>query len=230
MELLTVNGILFLLRWVHFLAGVIWIGHLYYFNFVQGEFFKEIDPAVKNVATQKLVPRALWWFRWGAMFTFISGVLLITGTLHTGVPLASSWGVLILIGGLLGTLMWANVWFVIWPNQKVVIASANQVLSGGQPIPSAAGLGARALVCSRTNVMFSIPMLFFMGAARHLLVNKDYSQANFGLLSLLLGIVLLLLEINALKGKVGPMATIRGVITGGFVLTLVMWVIIKVVA
>ena len=63
------------LRWVHFLAGITWIGLLYYFNFVQGEWFKETDASSKNAAVQKLVPRALWWFRWGAMFTFLAGVL-----------------------------------------------------------------------------------------------------------------------------------------------------------
>lgn len=226
--LLSPNGILFLLRWVHFMAGVVWIGHLYYFNFVQGEFFKEIEPSVKNIATQKLVPKALWWFRWGAMVTFISGILLITGTMHTGVPLQSSWGVLILIGSLLGTFMWANVWFVIWPNQKVVIASANQVLSGGQPIPDAANRAARALVVSRTNVMFSIPLLFFMGAARHLIIGTDFSGTNFQLLTALMGFVILLAEMNGLKGKIGPLATVRGVIASGFMLTAILWGILRI--
>ena len=67
---------LFFLRWVHFLAGVTWIGILYYFNFVQTPFFAETDPAVRTGAIQKLLPRALWWFRWGAMFTFLAGILI----------------------------------------------------------------------------------------------------------------------------------------------------------
>lgn len=222
------EGILFLLRWIHFLSGITWIGLLYYFNFVQGEFFKEIDAGVKNIAFQKLVPRALWWFRWAAMVTFLSGLSLIIGTLQTGVPLQSSWGVLILIGGSLGTLMWLNVWFVIWPAQKVLIASANQVLSGGQPIADAAARGARALVASRTNVLFSMPMLFFMGAARHLNFGFDFSQVHICLLALLIGVTLLLLEINALFGKPGPMATIKGVIHSGVVLTIVFYLFVEI--
>ncbi len=220
------EGVLFLLRWVHFLAGVTWIGHLYYFNFVQGEFFKEIDAGTKNVALTKLAPKALWWFRWGAMFTFLSGVLLITGTMHTGVPFRSAWGVLIGIGAILGTLMFLNVWHVIWPKQKIVIASAEKVLAGGQALPEAAAAAARALVASRTNVLFSIPMLFFMGAARHLMLATDFSTTNFSLLFGILGAIILALELNALKGKLGVLTTIRGVILSGFVLTAVLWAVI----
>ena len=225
--LFNVDGILFLLRWVHFLAGITWIGLLYYFNFVQGEFFKEIEAGPKNVAISKLVPRALWWFRWSAMVTFIVGILLVTGTMHTGIPLKSSWGVLILIGGILGTVMWANVWFIIWPNQKVVIASATQVLGGGQPIADAAARGARAGLASRTNVLFSIPMLFFMGAARHLLIPRDFSTVNLMPLAIILGAIVLLLEINALKGKLGPLATVKGVIHMGVLLTAVFYVVVE---
>ena len=95
MEIFSVQGWDLLLRWIHFLAGITWIGLLYYFNFVQGEWFKETDASAKSAAIQKLVPRALWWFRWGAMFTFLAGFL----TLHSkgmqggwGI-FASSWGI-----------------------------------------------------------------------------------------------------------------------------------------
>src|SRR2546425_747211 len=77
MALLSKDGAEFLLRWLHFLSGITWIGLLYYFNFVQGPFFAEADAATKSVATQKLVPRALWWFRWSATVTFLSGALII---------------------------------------------------------------------------------------------------------------------------------------------------------
>lgn len=222
------EGILFVLRWIHFLAGITWIGILYYFNFVQGAFFAEVDAGVKNVAIQKLVPKALWWFRWAAMITFLSGVSLIMATLHSGIPLQSSWAVMILIGGTLGTIMWFNVWFVIWPAQKVVIASANQVMGGGQPIPEAAAKGARALVTSRTNVLFSLPMLFFMGAARHLVLNRDFSQVQYWAVALAFGAIILLLELNALKGKTGPLTTVKGVIHSGVILTMVMYLLIEV--
>src|SRR4051794_20545 len=167
--LFSLDGLMFLLRWLHFFFGVTWIGHLYYFNFVQGSFFAETDAATKSGAIQKLVPRALWWFRWGAMFT------LITGVAYLGLrdnQLAHNWhnayGVSILTGAAFAVVMWANVWFVIWPNQKIVIQSATQAASGGVALPNAAAAGARAGVASRTNVLFSIPMLFFMGAASHL--------------------------------------------------------------
>ena len=75
--LFTEEGLVMILRCIHFFAGVAWIGFLYYFNFVQGEFFKEIEAPVKNQAFSKLVPKALWWFRWGAMGTFLSGVAML---------------------------------------------------------------------------------------------------------------------------------------------------------
>ena len=227
LALFNIDGVLFLLRWIHFIFGVIWIGLLYYFNFVQGEFFKEIDASAKNIAIQKLVPRALWWFRWGAMFTFLSGLFVFTGTLHTGFPWHSGWGLFILIGAGFGTLMWFNVWFVIWPNQKVVIASANQVISGGQPIAEAAARGARALTASRTNVVFSFPMLFFMGAARHLGMDRDFSIVRFRLIGAVIAILALLLQLNALKGKTGPMTTVKGVIHCGVIFTAVVYLAVE---
>ncbi|MBI2339220.1 MAG: urate hydroxylase PuuD [Deltaproteobacteria bacterium] len=227
MALFNMDGILFLLRWIHFIFGVIWIGLLYYFNFIQGEFFKEIEAGVKNIATQKLVPRALGWFRWGAMVTFLSGLFILTGTLHAGMPWHSSWFLLILIGAGFGTLMWFNVWFVIWPNQKTVIASANQVLSGGKPLEKAAVCGARALCASRTNVVFSFPMLFFMGAARHLGFDRDFSTVNFWPIGIVIALLALLLQINALKGKPGPMASVKGVIHVAVIFTAVVYLAVE---
>src|SRR5689334_18325341 len=163
MSLFSDAGIVFLLRWVHFLAGVTWIGLLYYFNFVQGPFFAETDAATKSNAIQKLVPRALWWFRYGALFTVITGLVIIgarsmasPGIMHT------SWGVSITLAMVMGLIMASNVWFVIWPAQQGVIASATQAAKGGQAIPEAAARGARAGVASRTNTLLSIPLLFFM--------------------------------------------------------------------
>src|SRR6478672_6139637 len=95
--LFSLDGFMFLLRWLHLFFGVIWIGHLYYFNFVQGAFFGETDAATKSNAIQKLVPRALWWFRWGAMFTMITGVIYVglKGHLGGAEMFATSWGVAI---------------------------------------------------------------------------------------------------------------------------------------
>ena len=122
----TAAGWEFLLRYVHLLAGTTWIGVLYYFNFIQTPFFgTELGGQAKSAMTRGLVPNALWWFRWGAMFTFLSGwtiVLMKWG--HGGIGLGDPYMTRILTGGLMGTLMWANVWFVIWPAQQVVIANA----------------------------------------------------------------------------------------------------------
>ena len=131
MELFTGYGLDYLIRWLHMLAGVTWIGLLYYFNFVQTEYFKEAEDAHKSGAIQKLVPRALWWFRWGAMITFLSGVALLAYR-HQAISYD------ITVGALLGTLMFLNVWLIIWPNQKIVISSAVEVAEGGEALGEAA--------------------------------------------------------------------------------------------
>lgn len=228
MDFLFSEGTYLFMRWIHFLAGVVWIGHLYYFNFVQGSFFAEIDAQTKNTAIAKLVPRALYWFRWGAMWTFLSGLYILLAKGHTaGMAIYStSWGISILTGALLGTLMFLNVWLIIWPNQKVVIQSANQVLGGGQPIAEAAACGAKALLASRTNTLFSIPMLLFMGMASHYTLNisPDTKLTPYWFATLL---VIGVLEFNAIKGKLSVLATVKGVISAGFVLTLVLFMLGK---
>jgi uncharacterized membrane protein len=217
---------LFFLRWIHFLAGITWIGILYYFNFVQTPFFAETEAAVRTGAIQKLVPRALWWFRWGAMFTFLAGILMYLIELHrTGgaVFFTQQYGAAITLGGLIGTMMFLNVWMVIWPNQQTVIASANQVAGGGQALPAAAGAARRAALTSRTNVVFSIPMLFFMGAARHYPSLVNPSSGGHGIFWLLCLIILAALEYNALVGTQGatkkPLDSVSGALWAGFILT-----------
>jgi uncharacterized membrane protein len=230
LAILSMDGWLMALRWFHLFFGVTWIGLLYYFNFVQGPFFAETDAPTKSQATQKLVPRALWWFRWNAMGTMIVGLLILMSRGHrdSWAVFATSWGVIILTGSVLGLLMWFNVWFVIWPNQKIVIQSATQAATGGQALPNAAAAGARALVASRTNVLFSFPMLFFMGAASHLPLAMD-AEPNFALWTAVFGVIALALEANALKGKVGPMATVKGVIHCGIALCVVLYVLMEVI-
>lgn len=214
LALLQDNALAFILRWIHLLAGVAWIGLLWYFNFVQTEYFKEADGSSKNDAIRKLVPRALWWFRWGAMFTFLSGVALL------GIKQLTGWG--ILLGGILGTFMFLNVWLIIWPKQKVVIASAEKVASGGEADPDAAGALAKAALASRTNTLFSIPMLFFMASSVHL---AQLMTASTVAKVVSLAIVLAL-EVNAIVGKQGPMASVKGVIHMGLLLTLVLYLVV----
>jgi uncharacterized membrane protein len=227
--LFNFDGLMFITRWFHIFFGVIWIGLLYYFNFVQGAFFAETDAATKSNAIQKLVPRALWWFRWAAMFTVLTGLFYLTVKGHRDgfAVFMTSWGMFILTGMFLGLLMWCNVWFVIWPNQKIVIQSAQQAASGGKALPEAAAAGARAGVASRTNTMFSIPMLFCMGAASHLpmFINP---ATSFTVYYALLAVILIALEFNALKGQMGPMTSIKGVIHCGFGLTVALYVLMEV--
>lgn len=223
------DGLLFLLRWFHLFFGVIWIGLLYYFNFVQGAFMNEADAPTKSVVTQKLVPRALWWFRWAAMYTMLTGLFYLMWRAHQlkGDFLYSSYGTAISLGALLGLTMWANVWFIIWPKQKIVIASATQVAGGGAAIPEAAASAARALCASRTNVCFSIPMLFFMGASSHLTFGID-ENSNFGILWIILLVIIGAIELNAIKGKTGPLTTIKGVVHCGFALAILFYFLVEI--
>jgi len=228
MALLGYEGWLFLLRWFHFLSGITWIGLLYYFNFVQTPFFAETEPPVRSGAVQKLVPRALWWFRWGAMFTFLTGWLIIIHRISQGGFFTGSYGWAILLGGIIGTIMWANVWFIIWPNQKIVIQNAIDTAAGKAANPAAAPAGQRAGFTSRTNTLFSIPMLFYMGAASHLALPVPRSGAAFWVIS---GIILALIEANALWGTQGstkkPLATVSGTLWAGFIVAAIFYLVFE---
>jgi uncharacterized membrane protein len=229
MEIFSMEGWYFLLRWLHFLAGITWIGILYYFNFIQTPFFgSDLGGQARSPMIRGLVPNALWWFRWGAMFTFITGWLIVLTKLgHDNVPLSAGYMTRILTGGLMGTLMWANVWFVIWPAQQVVIASANKVAGGGEADPTAAGRGARAGLSSRTNTLFSIPMLFFMAAAMHFpSLGGDGPLTLYWITAL---VVILAVEVNSLIGpglaSQKPLGSVSGTIHAGLALTLVLYVL-----
>ncbi len=198
-----------LARWGHGLFGITWIGLLYYFNFVQGEYFKEASKDALPDVKAKLATRALWWFRWGAMMTFITGLVLL------GV-LGSSLSGFILLGALLGTFMMLNVWLIIWPNQKVVLG-----LASGDVASSAAKAG----LASRTNTLFSAPMLFCMLASKHgAAVAAGMVPITSGMSTGLMAALALafLLELNAIMGKMGPMASGKGVIHMSLLLTVAM--------
>ncbi len=229
MALVTGEGVLFLLRWIHFLAGITWIGLLYYFNFVQTPFFAETEAAVRSGAVQKLVPRALWWFRWGAMVTFLSGVLIVLHRMGQGGFFKGSYGWAILLGGLLGSIMWANVWFVIWPNQKIVIQNAIDTAAGKPANPAAAPAGARGGLASRTNTMLSIPMLFYMGAASHLSLPIPRSGLAFWVVAL---VIMAVCEGNALYAQPNttttkPLATVSGTLWAGFILSAIFYIVFE---
>ena len=200
----------FVFRWAHVLFGIVWIGMLYYFNFVQGEYFKEAEASAKADAVKKLAPRALWWFRWGAMFTFLTGLIL----LHlTGATTNMKGNPIIWIGALAGTFMFLNVWLVIWPNQKVVLG-----LKAGDGPASAAKAG----LASRTNTLLSGPMLFAMLASMHPAVSSPVSKEA----TIACFVIVIALEINGLVGKQGPMTSVKGVVHCSIGLTAVIWALL----
>ncbi|WP_020168631.1 MULTISPECIES: urate hydroxylase PuuD [Methylotenera] len=145
-----------IMRWIHLLAGITWVGLLYYFNLVQMAALK--DAAADGTAagiTKHVAPRALFWFRWSAVVTWVAGAGLL-GAGFTDAFLLRNGYEGIGIGAWLGTIMLINVWVLIWPNQQKIL--------GLVPADDAAKAGARrvAMLASRTNMMLSIPMLFFM--------------------------------------------------------------------
>lgn len=155
-----------LLRWTHFLAGIMWIGLLYFFNLINAAFLKSLDAAQKGVVIPRLMPSALAWFRHGATVTVLAGLVLIF-MLHPS--LAGTGDKAIWIGGTLGIIMMINVHAIIWPAQKQIIAMTKESAQTGKPTPpEMAALAKKALYASRINVLLSIPMLFFMAAASHL--------------------------------------------------------------
>lgn len=146
-------------RWIHFMAGITWIGLLYYFNFVQ-------TPAMAAAAADKegpggagiskyVAPRALLWFRWAAVVTWLAGAALLGSNFVPAFTLQQGFAA-IGIGAWLGTIILFNVWVLIWPNQKKILSMV--------PASDEEKAKARrvAFLASRTNTMLSIPMLFFM--------------------------------------------------------------------
>jgi len=221
------NLVQFLLRWLHFLFGITWIGLLYYFNLVNGSFLKALDGPTKNKVVPELMPRVLYYFRWGAVGTWLTGFIYfawiigaekgshgslgvwlviwlvtwgiirgllnpVSGVLNNGMVIGVIVAVLVAVmgfalvkaagtgfptnrtmsiglGGGLGTLMLLNVWGIIWPHQKRIIAWTTEARDKGTAMPpEAAKLARRAFLASRMNTWLSLPMLWFMGMASHL--------------------------------------------------------------
>ena len=160
----------FLFRWLHVLAGIMWIGLLYYFNFVQIPNMPNIPDEQKPAIGKVIAPAALWWFRWAALATVLTGLIVgyLNGYIHDAMSLgamndfAVPKNISIGIGMWLGIVMAFNVWFVIWPNQKkalgIVEADAD----------TKAASARTAMLFSRTNTLLSIPMLFSMVSAQNL--------------------------------------------------------------
>ena len=195
----------FISRWLHLMFGITWIGMLYYFNFVQGGYFKAASAEGLADAKAKLAPSALWWFRWGAMFTFLTGLYL----LHT-IGATLKFNHYIIAGASMGTLMFLNVWLIIWPAQQIALG----MKAGDGP-----AAGAKALLASRTNTLFSGPMAYFMLASAH---KAQSPTEGLGTDLWIVLAIIALLEVNAIFGKQGPLASVAGVIHMSLLLTAVL--------
>ncbi len=159
----------FIFRWLHVVSGIMWIGLLWYFNFVQIPNMPNIPDDQKPAVSKVIAPAALWWFRWGAMSTIVTGLIIghLNGYLESAMTLgfrgdAAPQHIAIGIGMWLGTIMWFNVWFVIWPNQKKALG----IVPAEDDVKAASA--RTAMLFSRTNTLLSIPMLFSMVAAQNI--------------------------------------------------------------
>ena len=205
LEIITRDGGILLSRYAHYLGAVTWMGLLYYFNFAQTPAFATFDAPARTEAIAKLVPRALWWFRWAAVLTVLSGFFILGFQKQfDGDYMKSPAGISISTGALLGIIMLGNVWGVIWRNQKVVIKSAQGVLEGQPALPEAADAGRKSALASRTNVVFSIPLIFFMAFTGHLAFryNALPEGSNRALFWIPVLVVIIAMELNAL-GVIG---------------------------
>jgi uncharacterized membrane protein len=209
MEIFKQVGLSGAFRASHVIVAVMWMGLLWFFNFVQTPAFAEMDPNSRNVAMDKITWRALWWFRWAAAATVVFGLLIIAvgssgnNKIYTG----SYWfktaaGTTLLLGIIMGLTMAANVWMVIWPKQQIVIGNARTLLAGGEADPNAAAAGRAGAMASRQNTIFSLPLLVFMVGASHFYNISDhwaFDSAGKCVPYLLVGIIIIaVLELNAL--------------------------------
>ena len=238
LELLDRAGLAFTSRWLHIVVGITWIGLLYYFNLVQVPAFAEMSASSRTEAIEVLAKRALWWFRWAAVATVLTGLLIMgfTKDYFSDNFGQRANGISISTGVLIALIMFVNVWGVIWRNQKVVIASAAQVRAGGEPLPEAAAAGRRAGMASRQNVFFSFTMIWFMTFTTHYSgFYNTSSGSDRAIYWIITVIILAVLELNAL-GIIGggfkpakespfnwPYETVRNVLISGFVLWAIFW-------
>jgi len=246
MEIFSKDGLWGIFVAVHVIVAVMWMGLLWFFNFVQTPAYAEMDAAARNNAFDKLTWRALWWFRWAAAATVLFGLLIIAiapkDTYGKDFWVHSAAGPTLAIGILFGLAMFLNVWLVIWPNQQTVIANARSVKAGGEANPAAAGAARAGAMASRQNTIFSLPLLVFMVGAAHF-----YNLGpNFGdrissgkcIIYLLIGIaVLAVLELNALgkisgRGNTGLNViyeTHKNAMYTGFVLIVVFYILAELI-
>jgi uncharacterized membrane protein len=162
------NWFAFLFRWLHVLSAIMWIGLLYYFNFVQIPSMPKIPDDQKPAVSKVIAPEALFWFRWAALATVVTGLILaamnkyIVGALTLGIASGVTKDTAIGIGMWLGLIMAYNVWMVIWPNQQKALGLVEATADAKK------AAAATAKLFSRINTMLSVPMLFAMVAAQNI--------------------------------------------------------------
>ena len=152
----------FFMRWLHVLSGVMWIGLLWYFNFVQTPSMPKIPDEQKPAVSKVIAPTALFWFRWAAMATIVTGLLLawMNGYIGQALGLQKPFTA-IGLGMWFGIVMWFNVWFIIWPNQKKALGMVTV------PAEEKTKAARMAMLTSRFNTMLSVPMLYLMVAQQN---------------------------------------------------------------
>jgi uncharacterized membrane protein len=214
LNIISRSGGAFASRWAHVVVGIMWIGLLDYFNFVQVPAFAEMEAAARNNAVDKLASRALWWFRWAAAATVVTGFMILLfqqagdkAQLFSGDYWKSYTGMSIATGVLLGLTMFLNVWLVIWPNQKKVIANARNVQAGGEADPSAAAAGRRATLASRMNTIYSFTLLMFMVGTLHFFTGNGFKifpsgseRATYWIIAIVIWAVLELSALGVIGG------------------------------
>ena len=208
MEIFHRFGLTGAFRTGHVIVAMMWMGLLWFFNFIQTPAYAEMDPAARNNAFDKLTWRALWWFRWAAAATVVLGLLIIavgaqssTHTYDGTYWFKTAAGVTLLTGIIMGIVMFLNVWLVIWPNQQIVIANARNVQAGGEADPNAAAAARAGAMASRQNTIFSLPLLVFMVGASHFYLDTSHFAFNSSkcVIFLIIGIIVTaVLELNAL--------------------------------
>ncbi|HJO88276.1 MAG: urate hydroxylase PuuD [Alphaproteobacteria bacterium] len=154
-----------IIRWLHVISGVMWVGLLWYFNFVQIPNMPNIPDDQKPAISKVIAPAALFWFRWGAMGTIVFGLSLamLQGVLIDALMLNGGPDTVVIgIGMWLGLIMWFNVWFVIWPNQKKALGIVEV------DADTKAAAARTAMLLSRTNTLLSVPMLLAMVSAQNI--------------------------------------------------------------
>lgn len=168
MDYFSTEWLIFLFRWFHVLSGVMWIGLLWYFNFIQIPTMPKIPEDQRPAVTGHIAPEVLFWFRWSALSTVITGLILawmsgyMGNALMIGLADGNAFSAAIGIGMWFGIIMAFNVWFIIWPKQQIALG----LIEADAALKPAAG--RTAMLFSRTNTMLSIPMLYAMVSAQNL--------------------------------------------------------------